>query len=128
MNFFQNQDVVHQSILTGVRTHSSKGDYSDFTVTERCWQEANPSVKFNSIMALEGLNVSFYLQGTSMVANCYVKYIRPFYFKNLINYDGCVIFLEPTAYFRIAEALLNLDGTPLLNLDGTPLYNTGTII
>ena len=128
INFFQNQDVAHQSILTGVMTHSSKGDYSDFTVTERCWQETDPSAKFSSIMGCEGQNITFYLHGSGLIADCYVKYIRPFYFNSLINYDGVVIFLEPTTYFRIAAPLLNLDGTPLLNLDGEPLYNSGMII
>ena len=128
MNFFQNQDVVHRSILTGVRTHSSKGDYLDFTVTERCWQEADPKAKFSSIMALEGLSVTFYLYGATEIVECYVNYIRPFYFKNLINYDGVVIFITPLKYSRVSSPLLNLDGTPLLNLDGSPLYNVGIVI
>ena len=128
INFFQNQDVVHQSILTGVRTQSLKGDYSDFTVTERCWQEADPKAKFSSIMGLEGLTVIFYLQGTTEIVQCYVSYVKPFYFKDLINYDGVIVFITPLEYFKVSSSLLNLDGTPLLNLDGTPLYNIGAII
>lgn len=130
INFFQNQDVDHQSILTGVRTHSPKGDYSDFTVTERCWQEANPSAKFNLIMGCEGLTISFYLQGTSKIANCYVKYVRPFYFKSLINYDACVIFLEPINYLTISPGYIADDttGLPILDDDGNQIYGDGIII
>ncbi len=130
MNFFQNQDVIHQSILTGVRTQSLRGDYSDFTVTERCWQETNSSAKFSSIMACKGQNVTFYLQGTSMIANCYVKYIRPFYFKNLINYDGCIIFLEPLDYLSISPGYIADDttGLPILDDSGTQIYGDGITI
>lgn len=130
INFFQNQDVEHRSILTGARTHSQLGDYSDFTVTERLWQESNPSTKFQAIMALEGLTVTFYLHGSSVIADCYVSFIRPFYFKNLINYDGVTIFLTPIRYTAISQGYILDDGTGLNILDdsGGSIIADGIII
>ena len=130
ISFFQNQDVEHRSILTGVRTHSQLGDYSDFTVTERLWQESDPKAKFQAIMALEGLTITFYLHGTATIADCYVSFIRPFYFKNLINYDGVVIFLTPVRYTTISQGYILDDGTGLNILDdsGTPIIADGIIL
>jgi hypothetical protein len=130
INFFQNQDVIHRSILTGVRTHSPVGDYSDFTVTERLWQESDPEAKFISIMACEGQSVTFYLHGTSIIALCYVSFIRPFYFNNLINYDGVTIFLTPLRYISISQGYILDDetGLPILDDSGNPMIADGIII
>jgi hypothetical protein len=97
-NFYLNRDIEHVSIITGVKTHSVLGDYQEFTVIERCWQEENPAEKMNEILSLRGQLVNFYLFGSSLIANCFVSYIKPFYFRDLKNYDACVIFLQPTLY------------------------------
>lgn len=130
INFFQSKDITHRSILTGVRTHSQLGDYSDFTVVERLWQESDPKAKFQAIMALEGLTVTFYLHGSSVIADCYVSFIRPFYFKNLINYDGVTIFLVPIRYITISQGYILDDGTGLNILDdsGAPIIAGGIIL
>lgn len=130
MDFFQNQDVEHRSILNGVITHSAKGDYSEFTVTERLWQEANPKAKLNAILACVGRTISFYLYGSSIVANCFVNYVRPFYMKNLINYDACVIFLEPLTYLSISPGYIADDttGLPILDDSGIQIFGDGITI
>lgn len=122
---FENQDRRFRSIVNGVRTHARLGDYSSFSVLVWLWQESDPKTKLESLLALVGNEITFYFQGTTVLASCYVESVKPFYWKNLRMYGACVISLFPTAYTQISQALLNEDGTPLLNQDGTPLLNEG---
>lgn len=122
---FESQDVHYRSIINGVKTHTRLGDYADFKVLSWLWKESNPKTKLQSLRALVGNEVTFYFQGTTILTSCYVESVTPFYWKNLRDYDACIIHLFPTAYTQIKQSLLNEDGTPLLNEDGTPLYNEG---
>ena len=130
INLFQNQDIEHRSILTGIKSHSSKGDYADFTVTERLWQETDPKGKLNLILACVGKTVLFWLQGSTSVADCYVSYVKPFYFKNLRNYDGCVIFLEPIRYITVSSGYIADDttGLPILDDAGIQIFGDGLVL
>lgn len=126
INLFQNQDIEHRSILTGVRTHSKTGDYSDFTVTERLWQESDPKAKFHAIMACEGQKVIFYLYGETIIAECYVSFIKPFYLNNLINYDGVILFLTPINYLIVSQYILDDEtGAAILDDGGNPIKSDG---
>lgn len=127
-DWFQNQDVRYRSIITGVKTHSLKGDYADFTITERCWQETNPNIKLDAIMQCEGKNVTFFYNGAIAFTDCYVNYVKPFYFKNLRNYDACVIFLQPINYVIISRRLKFLDGKKVRFLNGKFAKTRGIIL
>jgi len=122
---FETQDKHYRSILTGVKTNLRVSDYADFKVLVWLWKEDDPKDKLSDLLGLVGSTVTFYFQGTTIIASCYVESVVPFYMKNLRAYDACVVHLFPTKYIQIKQGLLNEDGTPLLNEDGTPLYNEG---
>ena len=128
INMLQSVDIEHVSILTGTKTHSFNGDYADFTVTERLWQESDPKAKFQAIMNCVGQNVTFYLCGTTVFANCYVNYIKPFYLNNLRNYDACIIFLHPISYVFFNRYILDDSGLPVLDDGGNRILSDGLIV
>ena len=122
---FENQDKRYRSILTGVKKHTRLSDYSNFSVLIWLWQETDPKAKLQTLLALVGNQATFYFQGATVLANCYIETVRPFYFRNLRDYDACVVSLFPVSYSEISQGLLNEDGTPLLNEDGSPLLSEG---
>lgn len=128
-DILKNEDVRHRSILTGVKSRTRTGDYSEFNITVFLWRESNPSSKFTSLMALEGNEVTFYFEGSTEVITCYVNSVRPYYYRNKRDYDVCILTLTPDRYITFTNiGLLNEDYETLLNQDGEPLRNEGVTI
>lgn len=124
-DLLQNQDIRHRSILTGKRTTSRTADYADFTVNNWLFKYSDPKAKFTELRALIDKTVAFYLQGSTVLATCYVADVKPYYIRNLINYDGVVIRLSPITYTTISNYMYSEDGQIMLNEDGTPMRTEG---
>lgn len=127
-DLLQNQDIRHKSILTGKRTTSRTGDYASFTVTDWLFTEQDPTAKFLSLRDLIDKQVYFYFQGSSLIINCYVYEVKPFYIKNAIRYDAVRITLFPLNYFAISSVLQTEDGIDILTEDGQKIRTEGLVL
>lgn len=127
-DLLQNQDVRHRSILTGKKTTSRLADYSEFTVTQYLFKESNPSGKFSTLRGLIDKEVYFYFQGSTIISNCYVSDVKPYYIRNLIRYDMVKITLFPIDYLSISGFIQTESGIDILTEDGQQIRTEGIII
>lgn len=127
-DLLQNQDIRHRSILTGKRTTSRKADYAEFTVTDKLFKYSSPTAQFNLLRGLIDEQVQFYFQGSTVIADCYVMEAKPYYMRNLINYDLMTLVLLPINYLTISNYMYSEDGQIMLNEDGTPMRTEGISI
>lgn len=124
-DWFQNNDIVHKSIITGKRTHSWRADYASFNLIDYLFKYTDPTLQFQSIKNLQGMIVDFYLHGQTYIAECFIAKVKPIYLFDRIKHDACNIHLYPTKYTLISQDMLSEDGTPMLMENGTPMKTEG---
>jgi len=122
---FSNRDIEYKSIINGKKTHTLLGDYSDFNVLVWLWKESSPSTKLNTLVSLVGSEVTFLLEGATQFVKCWVESVRPFYHKNLRNYDACRLHLFPTVLTSISNYILDESGIPIEDEDGNKIKSEG---
>lgn len=124
-DLLQNQDIRHRSILTGKRTTSRLADYAEFKATDRLFQYDNPTTQFNLLRGLIDQQVYFYFQGSTVIADCYVAEAKPYYMRNLINYDLMTLTLYPISYLTVSGFIQTEGGIDILTEDGQQIRTEG---
>lgn len=102
----------YRSVINGNRTNTHLGDYGEFKLIDFVWKYASPSSRFNTLYDYYHSNVYFSPQGrealqdsSSALITCYVKELKPFFYKNNRNYDAVLITFETNAYHDVSKLI-----------------------
>lgn len=115
-DFVQPAQLNFRSVITGKKTNTHLGDYGMFRVNERLWQGSTvartTTNKFQQLYNLYHTDVWFFphsnktiLDSVSNVVTCYFKSFKPFYYRDLINYDGVVCEFEVNEYYDVSKLI-----------------------
>lgn len=110
-SFVEPEQLNYRSVINGNRTNTHLGDYGTFKVIVRCWQASSAKTLFQAIYVYYHTNVIFCPHNlptklSSTVINCYLKEMRPFYWKNLISYDAVELTFETNKYYDVTTLLI----------------------
>ena len=115
--FVEPDNIEHKSAITGVKTNTFLGDYGNFAVDVRLWQETHgsmtPKTKLTNIYVYYHTNVVFFPHNDKWVADvnglavpCYLSLMKPYYYKNLITYDACKLTFATNKYHNLSKLLI----------------------
>lgn len=112
-DFVQPDQINQKSIITGKRTNIHKGDYGEFKVTELLWKNGSASTKLSDLYAYYHTDVYFIphrdgdclKDSSGNLITCYMSGFKPFYYKNLINYDAVLMTFTTNDYHDVTKLL-----------------------
>lgn len=114
-NFIEPDQLNYRSVINGNRTNTHLGDYGTFKVTVFLWRAGTIALTkslMSAIYAYYHTNVIFcpnqlpIKDSSSNLVYCYLKEFRPFYYKNLRDYDAVELTFEINKYHDISKLLL----------------------
>lgn len=121
-DFVESDQINHRSVITGAKTNTFLGDYGKFRIIERLWRGTTnftAAQKFQKIYNFYHTNVWFLphpntastpnkiiRDSSSNIVECYVREMKPYYWKNYLSYDAVNIELETNKYHDITKLLL----------------------
>lgn len=115
-DFVQADQINHRSVISGVKTNTFLGDYGEFRITERMWQNITTftaKLRFQKLNSLYHTDVWFMPHGGLSIKNsasadvtCYFKSLKPQYYKGFISYDAAVCEFETNKYHDITKILV----------------------
>jgi hypothetical protein len=128
-NFIISDAIMHESVLTGVRTWSRKRMRTEFTVMEYLFKYANPHTKAREILALENTVVTFYLAiDGAMVQEMYLDSVDIYGLIRPYRYDVAVLNFKSKNWLNVGGYLKTKDGKYIKTADGKYIKTKGIIL